>query len=117
MTCDDANTELVECARSHCTVTRSVTNNVLAALPANDAPVPNDTEAKAMMSPTITADVFTVAELPTCQTTFLASAPFVNRMDAPTLMVSADPTWKMKFPFPLKVSTPPTDRSNVLAAV
>ena len=37
MTCEDASSELVECARSHCTVTRSVTNNVLAALPADDA--------------------------------------------------------------------------------
>ncbi len=37
MTCEDASTELVECARSHRMVTRSVTNNVLAALPDDDA--------------------------------------------------------------------------------
>jgi hypothetical protein len=37
MTCEDASTELVECARSDRMVTRSVTNNVVAALPNNDA--------------------------------------------------------------------------------
>jgi hypothetical protein len=87
------------------------------ALPANDAPVPNDTEDEATTSPTITADVPMVAELPTCQNTFLASAPLVRSTVALTLMVNADPTWKMKFPFPLKVNVPPTDRSKVLDAV
>jgi hypothetical protein len=87
------------------------------ALPAKDAPVPKDTEDCATTLPTITADVPMVADEPTAQNTFLAKAPLVSSTVAPVLMVNPDPTWKMKLPFPLRVTVPPTDRSRVLNAV
>src|ERR1035438_5686675 len=91
------------------------------ARPVRDAPVPIDTEAKAKMSPTITAPVPTVAEAPTCQTTLAAEAPLINSTLAPTLMVNAEPTWKthcaFALPCPSNVRVPPTDKSSVLAEV
>jgi hypothetical protein len=82
------------------------------ALPFSDAPVPNDTDASATTSPTITADVLIVADDPTNQITFLASAPLVSRTVAPTLIVKVEEIWNMKFPFPLRIRVPPTDKSK-----
>jgi hypothetical protein len=65
------------------------------ALPVREAPVPNDTEDKAKMSPTIIALVPIVAEAPTAQTTLAALAPLIRSTLAPTLIVNADATWKM----------------------
>jgi hypothetical protein len=106
----------VEAAGAVIAFPSSVTAPVRAmARPASDAPVPKDTDDNATMSPTITAEVLTVAELPTSQITFLANAPLVRRTVAPTLMVKVEPIWKMKFPFPLRVKVPPTDKSMEVA--
>jgi hypothetical protein len=71
------------------------------ARPVRDAPVPKETDDSAMISPTITALVPIVAEAPTCQTTLAATAPLIRTTLAPTLMVSAEPTWKINCAFGL----------------
>ena len=47
-----------------------------------------------------------VAELPTCQYTAHAWAPFTRRTAELLAVVSALPIWKMKTPLPLSVSEP-----------
>src|SRR5580658_132107 len=63
-----------------------------------------------MTVPTITEVVPSVAELPICQNTFPACAPFDRITWRPEVVVNADATWKMKTPLglppPLKVRSP-----------
>ena len=97
----------------------SVTN---AALPA----VENDTPAEAMMVPTMVPPpaALMVAELPTCQKTFLACAPLIRMTlrgapGAPTVSVLA--VWKTQIafasPWPSKVKSDPVIKNEPLAAL
>ena len=68
------------------------------ALPFSVAPLVNVMEARAITFPVIVVPVPSVAELPTCQKTFLAWAPPM-RLTLPAAVVSVDPIWKMKTAF------------------
>jgi hypothetical protein len=68
------------------------------------------TDAYARIVPCTVEVVPIVAELPTCQKTFPACAPFERMTARPEVVVSADATWKTKTPLglppPLKVRSP-----------
>lgn len=74
------------------------------------APVLSVAEVKARMVPTKLLEVPKVAELPTCQNTLQACAPFSSTTVLPDAVISVDPAWKMKtasaLPPPFSVSDP-----------
>jgi hypothetical protein len=71
------------------------------ALPFNVARVAKVTEAVAMIVPLRTEEVPSVAEDPTCQKMFLASAPPVKTTLRPEVRVKVDPIWKIHTAFAL----------------
>jgi hypothetical protein len=62
-------------------------------------PAPTVIDVKAMMVPTKVELLPSVAELPTCQKTLQARAPFVRMTLLFEAVMSADETWKMKTAF------------------
>ena len=79
------------------------------ALPFSVAPVFSVMEARAIMFPDMVVLVPRVAELPTCQITFLAWARPM-RLTLPAAVVSVEPIWKMNTafgsPLPSRVTFP-----------
>src|SRR5580658_10462620 len=80
------------------------------ARPVSTEPVNIEIESCAMMVPIITEVVPIVAELPICQKTLPAWAPFDRMTWRPDVVVKADATWKMNTPWgsppPLRVRSP-----------
>jgi hypothetical protein len=64
--------------------------------PLTIAPTPSEIDACARMVPLKTEDVFSVAELPTCQKTLHALAPLINVTLLPTAVISVDAAWNIK---------------------
>src|SRR5205814_85487 len=69
------------------------------ARPLRVAPFVKVMEVSATMFPLKVEDVPSVAELPTCQNTFLACVPPLRITCELVAVVSEDPTWKMKTAF------------------
>jgi hypothetical protein len=82
------------------------------ARPAMVSPVSTVMDCRARMVPWKMECVPSVAELPTCQKTWQASAPLVSRMWLAESVTSVEPIWKMKTAFgsppASRVSAPPT---------
>src|SRR5579863_2938842 len=78
--------------------------------PFTTAPVSSVIEVVARMDPAKLVVVPRVAELPTCQNTLHACAPFSSTTDADVAVVSVEAAWKMKtesvFPAPFRVTVP-----------
>jgi hypothetical protein len=81
------------------------------------SPVVTVIDSRARMLPSKMEPVPSVAELPTCQNTLQACAPFVSRMWLDVSVMSVEPTWKMKtapaFPWAFRISSPPTSSDDV----
>lgn len=81
------------------------------------SPVVTVIDCSARIFPWKAEFVPSVAELPTCQYTLQACAPLVSKMWLAELVMSVEPTWKMKtasgLPCALRVSAPPTCRDDV----
>ena len=81
------------------------------------SPVVTVIDSRARMLPSKMEPVPSVAELPTCQNTLQAWAPFVSRMWLDVSVMSVEPTWKMKtapeFPCAFRTSSPPTSSDDV----
>jgi hypothetical protein len=79
-------------------------------LPWTVAPVFSVADVSARMVPTKLLVVPSVAELPTCQKTLHACAPFSSTTRLPEAVIKVEPAWKMKtasaLPPPLRVSEP-----------
>ena len=69
------------------------------ALPFSAAPVLRVIDWFAMIVPLNVEVVPSVAELPTCQKTFVDFAPPLRITDRPDVVVRVDATWKMKTAF------------------
>jgi hypothetical protein len=74
--------------------------------PSTLAPESSDTDASARIVPTKDVVLPSVAELPTCQKTLQAWAPFSRMTDAAEAVVKVDPAWKMNTAF---ASPPPSN--------
>jgi hypothetical protein len=81
------------------------------------SPVVTVMDCNARIFPWNAEFVPSVAELPTCQYTLQACAPLVSRTWLAELVISVEPTWKIKtasgLPCALSVSAPPTCRDDV----
>src|ERR1019366_904719 len=79
-------------------------------LPWTVAPVFSVAEVSARIVPTKLLVVPSVAELPTCQKTLHACAPFSSTTRLPEAVIKVEPAWKIKtasaLPPPLRVSEP-----------
>jgi hypothetical protein len=79
-------------------------------LPCSVAPVSRVADVSAMMVPTKLLAVPRVAELPTCQKTLHACAPFSSATLLPDAEIKVEPAWKIKTasasPPPLRVTVP-----------
>ena len=79
-------------------------------LPRSVAPVSSVAEASAMIVPTKLLVVPRVAELPTCQKTLHACAPFSSTTLLPEAEIKVEPAWKIKTasasPPPFRVTDP-----------
>jgi hypothetical protein len=79
-------------------------------LPCSVAPVSSVADVSAMMVPTKLLAVPRVAELPTCQKTLHACAPFSSATLLPDAEIKVEPAWKIKTasasPPPLRVTVP-----------
>jgi hypothetical protein len=64
--------------------------------PSTLAPVLSVTEANARIVPTKEVVLPSVAELPTCQKTLHACAPFSRTTDEAEAVIKVEPAWKMK---------------------
>ena len=81
---------------------RSVTAPVRArSRPRTVTPVPSEMEACAKIVPTNTDDVFSVAELPTCQNTLQRLAPLIKVTELYVAATSVDGIWKINTLFRL----------------
>jgi hypothetical protein len=78
--------------------------------PCTDAPVCTVIEASAMTVPTKSVPVPRVAELPTCQNTLQAFAPFTRETLLLEAVISVESAWKIHtapgMPWPSRVSVP-----------
>ncbi len=78
--------------------------------PLTVAPVFSVADDRVRMVPAKLVVVPSVADVPTCQNTLHACAPFSSTTELPEAVVSVDPIWKMKTasasPSPLRVTAP-----------
>jgi hypothetical protein len=80
------------------------------ARPSTVVPVVTVTEVSAMIVPTNSEPVPSVAELPTCQKTLHAEAPLTSATTLSVAVVRAEPIWKTQTapesPWPSRVRVP-----------